>query len=334
MSARTVTVLASVACVLVACAQRAPEVRKPTPAERPRAARGMPLSLPAPTAAKMLERERFELRSLERVAGGVTRVFRALAHFPGRDVDLRIKWKLLPSGGDGWDNVARKEVAAFAIQRWFLDPEDWVVPPTTIRCVSEEEHDRLFDADPIVEGTHCVLGMAAAWLEDVQNPDVILDDERFEADRIYAHHRTDMNLLAYLVDHRDGRTANFLVPKPDDGRIYLIDNGISFGGLVWNYFRPNWNVIRVPKLQREAVDRLRRITAADVDALLVLVQLEADAQGVLQPAARESVWDASDGARLRPRRAQFGLKAKEAAGVAERVQRLLARVDTGEIGLF
>ena len=334
MSARRLTVLASVACVLVACAQRAPEVRKPTPAVRPRVVRGMPLSLPAPTEAKMLERERFELRSLERASGGVTRVFRALAHFPGRDADLRIKWKLLPSGGDGWNNVARKEVAAFAIQRWFLDPEDWIVPPTTIRCVPEEEHDRLFDADPIVEDTHCVLGMAAAWLQDVQNPEVILEDERFETDRVYAHHRADMNLLAYLVDHRDGRTANFLVPKADDGRLYLIDNGISFGGLVWNYFRPNWNVIRVPKLEREAVDRLRRVTAADLNALLVLVQLEADAEGVLQPARRESVWDASEGARLRPRRAQFGLTAKEAAALAARVQRLLARVDAGEIGLF
>src|SRR4029453_3438102 len=109
---------------------------------------------PAPTAAKMLARERFELRSLERVAGGVTRVFRALAHFPGRDVDLRIKWKPLPSGGAGWDNVARKEVAAFAIQRWFLDPEDWVVPPTTIRCVSEEQNDKPLDPAPIVQDTH------------------------------------------------------------------------------------------------------------------------------------------------------------------------------------
>jgi len=282
----------------------------------------------------MLERERFELRSLEPASGGVTRVFRALAHFPGRDVDLQIKWKLLPRGGDGWNNVARKEVAAFAIQRWFLDPEDWIVPPTTIRCVPREEHRKLWDADPIVDETQCVLGMAASWLQDVKNPEVIFDRERFQVDADYAHHRADMNLLAYLIDHRDGRTANFLVPKADDGRIYLIDNGISFGGLVWNYFRPNWNVIRVPALGREAVARLRRVTAADLNALLVLVQLEADAQGVLQVAARQAPWDASRGARLRPRQAQFGLTANEIAAVAARLQHLLARIDAGEIGLF
>jgi hypothetical protein len=329
---RVATIIASVACVLVAC--RAPEVRKPAPTARPRMARGMPLALPAPTEARMLERERFELRSLEPASGGVTRVFRASAHFPRRDVDLQIKWKLLPKGGDGWNNVARKEVAAFAIQRWVLDAEDWVVPPTAIRCVPEEAHRELFDAPPIVEDTRCVLGMAAAWLRDVENPEVIFDEERFAAERSYAYHRADMNLLAYLLDHRDGRTANFLVPKSDDGRIFLIDNGISFGGLVWNYFRPNWNVIRVPALRRDKVDRLRRVTAADVSALLVLVQLEADAEGVLQPAPRQGVWDDADGSRLRPGQAQFGLTAKEAAGVAARMQRLLGRIDSGEIELF
>ena len=332
MSGRVITAIASVACILLAC--RAPEVRKPAPPAGARAARGMPLALPAATEAKMLERERFELRSLEPASGGVTRVFRAEAHFPRRDVDLQLKWKLLPSGGDGWNNVARKEVAAFAIQRWFLDDEDWIVPPTAIRCVPEEEHRELFDASPIVENTRCVLGMAAAWLRDVKSPEVILDEERFAAERSYAHHRADMNLLAYLLHHRDGRTANFLVPKSDDGRLYLIDNGISFGGLVWNYFRPNWNVIRVPALRRDAIDRLRRVTAADVNALLVLVQLEADAEGVLQPAPRQGVWNDAEGARLRPGEAQFGLTAEEAAGVAERMQRLLGRIDSGAIELF
>jgi len=97
---------------------------------------------------------------------------------------------------------------------------------------------------------------------------------------------------------------------------------------------PNWNDIVVPALARDAVDRLRRVTAADVSALMVLVQLEADARGVLEPAAREAPWDAWQGARLRQGRVQFGLSAPEVAALAARLQRLVARIDGGEIALF
>jgi hypothetical protein len=335
MTARAAGGILVLACILGACGRGAPEVKLPVAAAGREPARGMPLPLPATEVTHMLEREGFELRSLERATGGVTRVYRGLAHFPRRGVDLQIKWKLLPHGGDSWNNVARKEVAAFVVQRWFLEPENWLVPPTTVRCVPLEEHRKLQDAEPIVEDTQCVLGMAAAWLQDVERPEAVVDWERFERDLPYAHHRADLNLLGYLIDHRDGRLANFLVPKADgDPRIFVIDNGISFGGLVWNYFRPNWNDIRVPALRRTAIERLRRITTEDVSALLVLDQLEADPQGVLQPVKSEPPWDASDGTRLQPGRVQLGLTDGEAAGLGERLLKLIAGVDAGEVELF
>lgn len=326
--------MAILASVSLACAQHAPRAATLPVASGPTHARGMPLPLPAPEVARMLARERFELRDLERAPSGVTRVERAQAEFPERRVDLPVKWKVAPSGGEGWNNVPRKEIAAFAIQQWFLDPPDWIVPPTAVRCLPVEEHRRVRDVEPIVEGTQCVLGMVAAWLEDVVSPEAIYDPERFRRDPDYARHRADMNVLGYLIDHRDGRLSNFLVPREDDGRIFLVDNGIAFGGLVWNYFVDNWNVIRVPALRRDAVDRLRRIGAADLSALLVLSELRADARGVLQPAPLGLPLDEENGARLGPGRVQLGLTADEVAGVAERLEHLLARVDTGEIPLF
>jgi hypothetical protein len=329
---RTIGVVAGLACLIVACAPRAPDTAPTFPAQR-RPSHGMPLPRPAAEVARLVERERFEIRVMEAATGGVTHVDHARAYFPAGGVELPIKWKVAPSGGEGWNNVPRKEVAAFVIQQWFLDSRDWIVPPTAIRCIPVDEHRRFRDVDPVVDDTRCVLGMVAAWLDGVRNPDAILEANRFENEPEYARHRADMNLVAYLIDHRDGRLSNFLVPKEDDGRIYLVDNGIAFGGLIWNYFRPTWNVIRMP-LQRSDIDRLRRVTAADVDALLVVAQLEADARGVLEPVSREAAWDASEGARLRRGRAQFGLTAAEVAGVAARLQRLLARVDDGEIALF
>ena len=331
---RAIVALSGLACLLLACGPRTPEQPPTFPAQR-KASRGMPLSRPAAEAARLLQSERFELRDMEPATGGVTRVDHGDAHFPARKVKLDVKWKVAPSGGEGWNNVPRKEVAAFVIQQWFLDDRDWIVPPTAIRCVPVEEHRRFLDAEPIVENTRCIVGMIAAWLDDVEQPDEVLDEDRFRREPEYARHRADMNLVASMIAHRDGRLANFLVPEDDDdGRIYLIDNGITFGGLVWNYFRPNWNVIRVPALRRDSVDRLRRVAAADVSALSVLTQLEADPQGVLQPVKPEAAWDPADGARLENGRAQFGLTADEIAGVKARLEELVSRVDAGEIGLF
>jgi hypothetical protein len=327
------TIVAALACLLLACGSRMAG-SPPTFSSQRGAARGMPLSRPAPEAARLLESEAFELRGMKRAEHGVTRVDHGHAYFPKRKVDLEVKWKVAPSGGEGWNNVPRKEVAAFVIQQWFLEPVDWIVPPTAIRCVPVDKHLEFLAADPIVEDTRCVLGMVAAWLDPVENPDEVLDLDRFRREPEYARHRADLNLLAYLIDHRDGRISNFLVPKDDDGRIYVVDNGISFGGLVWNYFVPNWNDIRVPALVRDHIDRLRKITATQMSALAVMTQLEADSRGILEPAKAEAPWDPSSGARLRPGRAQFGLKADEIAGLAARVQELLARVDAGKIPVF
>ena len=44
-------------------------------------------------------------------------------------------WKLVTQRYDGINNSPRKELAAWVIQRLFLDPEDYVVPFTTAYCV-------------------------------------------------------------------------------------------------------------------------------------------------------------------------------------------------------
>lgn len=294
----------------------------------------MPLPLPAKEVARLLEREPFVLREMEPATGGVTRVDRVDVHFARQRVTLEAKWKVAPAGGEAWNNVPRKEVAAFLIQQWFLDPADWLVPPTAVRCIPLAEHARFREAPAIVEDTRCVLGMIAAWLDDVVNPEQGWDPERFARDPAYARHRADLNLLGYLLDHRDGRMANFLVPEDDDGRVFLVDNGISFGGLVWNYFVDNWNVIRVPALRREPIERLRRIGDDELRALLVVAELRADEHGVLQPVPHGTPLDPDAGARLRPGHAQLGLTASEIDGLAHRLRTLLARIDAGDLPLF
>ena len=60
-------------------------------------------------------------------------------------------------------------------------------------------------------------------------------------------------------------------------RCFAIDNGISFGGWIWNFFSSNWNIIRVPAIRRTVVDRLRRVERSQIEALGWLAELRADA---------------------------------------------------------
>jgi hypothetical protein len=301
----------------------------------PRASRPPEMPLPPDELARLLESAPFELREMQRAEAGIMGVSKAKAYFPSRRLELTVKWAPAPPQTlDAWNASPRKELAAFAVQRWFLDPDDWVVPPTTMRCVPLATYRRLApDATATVDGTRCTLGLVAVWLQHVKPADVILDLERFERDRTYAGHLADFNLFTHLVEHRDGRGGNILVSE-DHERTYAVDNGIAFGNLVWNYFVTNWDVLRVPGLRRAAVERLRRVTPRDVDALMVVAELRADRKGVLRPVRPTAPIDPSQGVRVRGGQVQLGLTADEAHAVGERVKALLARVDAGEIPLF
>ena len=299
---------------------------KPHPATRE-------LGRPAAEVQRLLDTAPFGLRDVKRTERGVMGVSKATADFPGRD-DVQIKWAPAPPASlDEWNAAPRKEVAAFAVQQLFLEPDDWVVPPTSIRCVPLSDYPVDPKPAPTVKGTSCVLGLVAAWLNDVKEPEVIYDPDHFAKDRTYAASVADFNLLAYLIEHRDGRGGNILVSN-DGERIWSVDNGIAFGNLVWNYFVTNWDVLRVPALRKTSVDRLRRVTKADLDALLVVRELRADRNGVLQPMKPSAAFDPSRGARVRGTQVQLGLSRPEVDAVADRLRALLEHVDAGQVKTF
>jgi hypothetical protein len=320
----------------VGCAHRDPPPLPPADAATFHSSKTHALPLPPGQVEQLLAHAPFEIESMKPAGAGVMGAAHARARFPARRLELDVKWKTAPAGtADGWDNSPRKELAAYDVQQWFLDPDDWIVPPTAIRCIPLDAYERLGKATPTIEGTRCVLGLVAAWLSHVSPPEVLYDPQRFANDPRYAAHFADLNLLTYLIDHRDGRLSNFLVSDdPDDGRVWTVDNGIAFGNLVWNYFVTNWNEIRVPALRRASVERLRRVTPAQLERLLVVAELEADARGVLQPVAPRRPRDVDGGTRVTPGRIQLGLTRDELEGVATRRTELLARVDRGEIPLF
>jgi hypothetical protein len=254
------------------------------------------------------------------------------------------KWKLMPARWspvagrlDGVNNSPRKELAAWRIQRLFLEPVDYVVPASMAYCAPIEQVKRRHpESQPTLKGSDCALGVAALWMRDLALPDPLLDPERFNRDYVYAYYLANLNLFTYLVKHHDGREGNFLVSKNDARRqVFAIDNGVSFGGLFYNWFVPNWNSIRVPALRSESIERLRALRREDLDqTLAVVAQLELNEAGIYVNRPPGPNLDAGAGVRQQEGVLQFGLTEREIEAVWQRIQDLIEDVDDGEIAVF
>jgi len=292
--------------------------------------------VPPKTAERLMAHGESVSRAVESAGGGTTGAEKHTLYFPSADVEITAKWKTVPGRLDGFNNAPRKEVAAYSIQTIFLEPQDYVVPTSVIRCTPLDRYSERHPlVPPTVKGTQCVLGVLSIWMKDVTVPDVLYDEERFLSDPQYAYFMSNANLFTYLVDHRDGRGGNFLVSK-DDGRrqVFAVDNGISFGPWVFNYFVPNWTHLRVAAVRKESIERLRKIHREDLDFLAVVAQLEADENGILQTVPPGAPFDPDAGASAQDGNVQFGLTTSEIDGVYARIQKLIEAVDAGRVPVF
>jgi len=269
--------------------------------------------------------------------GGTTGAEEHVFAVPALGKDVAVKVKAVPGRLDGINNSPRKELAAYQIQRLFLEPEDFVVPSTFIYCIPmprwREEHGG--KGRPNVHGLQCVLSVVSLWMQDVTVPEQLYDEKRFVADPTYAYFMSNLNVFTYVVGHRDGRQGNFLVAKDDARRqVFAIDNGSTFNPWGYNYFVPNWDVIRVAAVRHETIDRLRKLSRPDLDYLLVVAQLEVDDQGIARQVSPGTSLDDDEGAVRQGNTIQFGLTRHEIDRVWERIQRLVREVDDGSLPVF
>lgn len=302
---------------------------------RPPAGRHLPLA-PA-ELEKLMQGAAGKVRDRTPISSGVTGADRLTIYFPALGRSIRIKWKAAPAGdADGWNNTPRKELAAYAIQKWFLRPEAYVVPTTVARCIAVEDYRRLEpDAEPTLADTSCVFGVQAAWLMNVEVADPLYEEARFRSEPVYARHLANFNLFAYLIEDRDTRPANVLAAKDQaNRRIFSVDNGISFDGRVYNFLESQWQGIQVPALPRDSIERLRKVTRERAQELATVAQFRRDPEGMLRPEPPEPPIDPSRGSRYRDGVLQLGLTNDEIEGVWKRLQDLLRRVDEQSIPLF
>jgi hypothetical protein len=295
------------------------------------------IPLPPENLEQLLAHEEIWVRSESPAGSGVTGAFKDVLFFPAHDIEVTVKWRPVPRGdADGWNNSPRKELAAYAVQKLFLDPVDYVVPTLAARCVSlDRYHERHPAMKPTLDDTRCVLVVAAIWLDNVRVPETLYDPDEFAADPRYAYHLANFNVLSYLIDHRDGRDGNILTSvDPANRRVFAVDNGISFGPKIYNVFVQNWHTIRVPALPKESVDRLRGVTGTDLERLGVLLQMQVDRRGLLQHVPADPNLDPSKGSRASGDMIQLGLTESEIDDVHRRIQKVIDLVDSGKLAVF
>jgi hypothetical protein len=288
-------------------------------------------------ADAMLRTGRFDILQVRKPKSGTSGARILLLGYPDDHLVIKVKWKTSAKGGHAFDNDPRREIAAYKAQSLFLTPEEFVVPPTVGRCIATATiHEKLPDAVETFVGAPCVFGVLAYWLTNV-SADHVFDASRFDSDPAYRQSVANMNLLTYLIDHRDTRPSNFLVSTDKTHpRTFAVDNGLAFSGFrnpISSFTKTNWAKIIVPALPRKQLDRLRKLTRRDLDALLTVSQYSVTSHGMVEVPAT-AAFSESSGVRREGDVIQFGLTRKEVDGVATRLKALLEKVDSGKITVF
>jgi len=247
---------------------------------------------------------------------------------------FRVKLRRAEPGAEDFNNRPRYDLAAYELQKLFLEPGEYVVPPTALRMIPVGDLlPHAPQARPTFRGSDEVMVVLQYWLQEVKVVADAYDAAMFASDPGYARHIGQMNVLTYLIEHGDANLGNFLASKAEvSPRVFSVDNGVAFAHNESDR-SDAWKHLRVPHLPADTVARLRSLSREDLHRRLgVLAQWSLDGgRWVAEP----------PGANLAPQRGvryqdgvvQLGLTKSEIDQVVRRVAQLLKQVDDGRVAL-
>jgi hypothetical protein len=245
---------------------------------------------------------------------------------------IRVKLRKAEPGADTFNNVPRYDLAAYELQKLFLDPAEYVVPPTQLRMVPLPEFAKYSpDVRRTFPGAEQVLAVVQYWLNDIQSIPDVYDAARFATDAGYARHIGQLNVFTYLIRHRDSNQGNFLLGKAATGaRVFSVDHGVAFASEDSDRGEL-WKDMRVSHIPADTVDRLRGITLKMLeDRLGVLAQWRLEGGAYVRAPNGENI-RAGRGVRRKGAELQMGLTTSEIRDVHKLLTKLLERLDRGEI---
>jgi hypothetical protein len=264
-------------------------------------------------------------------------VLTLLTQVQGRVV-FRAKWRPF-STRDGFNDPLR-ELAAHAIQKLFLDPHEYIVPPAAGHCFPLSFYRLTVDenARPTFSTVPCVYGILSYWLEDAQSledaqergllasDERVFDPARFRNDDAYKRAVAHLNVLTYLIRHSDSHPDQFLVAgSRRDIRVYSIDNSVSFGPFKNPTVIENWSKVLVPAFPRETLARLEELSVTGIDGLATLEQYAIEHGQLVPDSPIVNVTPRRKAVRWLGQKLQVGLTRSEINGLRTRLRDLLHR---------
>ena len=247
-------------------------------------------------------------------------------------VEMTLKVRPAGPGASEFNNEPRYELAAYRIQSLFLDPDDYVVPPTALRMMPLATLKPYAPAArPTFRKSDDVLVVLQYWMENVAGKGDILDVARFAADPEYARRFGSFNLLTYAIDHGDSNLGNVLISTvPGEPRAWAVDNGVAFDAPESD--RGNvWSEIRVPWLPAAEVGRLRTLDEARLEESLAVLAQWRRIDGRLEAVEPGANLSKYRGVRIEYDIVQLGLKGNEIRSIARRIGALMKQIDKGRI---
>jgi hypothetical protein len=282
---------------------------------------------------KMLYEEAFEIRAARPVRYKNDPAKSGMYVTPD-SAYFRVKIMAAPLGGEAFNRQPRYELAAYLLQKMFLDPPDYVVPPTAVRSMPLKSYRQLEEgAEATFDQTSSVIVTVQYWLNNVTAED-FYDKKRVASDSVYARCLGNFNIFTYLADHKDVNPGNYLISKdPSKPRVFAVDNGVAFGSEQSDR-GTEWRNIRVNRLPKKPLERLRNIRLEDLDAALGVTAQFQVVNGFLSETKPTGNLDPSRGVRKSGNVIQLGLTKAEIKDIYLRIQNLLKKVDDGKIELF
>ena len=247
----------------------------------------------------------------------------------------RVKLRRAEPGAEDFNNRPRYDAAAYRLQTLFLDPADYVVPPTALRFLPVADLLTYApQARPTFRGSDEVLVVLQYWLQQVQVVADVYDPARFAADPGYARHVAQLNVFTYLVEHGDANVGNFLLSKETVApRVFAVDNGVAFA---FNESDRSdaWKQLRVGKLPAGTVARLRQLTREDLHRELGVLAEWRLTDGRWSQVPPGDNLGPLRGVRLEADALQLGLTRLEIDRIDRRREQLLKLVDSGKVGML
>jgi hypothetical protein len=294
------------------------------------------VALPALELERMLAQDPFTIVSAEisrpKAKGDIT--LKAEVSFDGRP-PIRVKLRKAEPGADTFNNQPRYDLAAYRLQAMFLDPADYVVPPTAVRFLPLGEFEKYSPGvKRTFSGADEALAVLQYWLLDVKVIADVYVPALYSTDLAYARSVGQMNVLTYLIEHGDSNVGNFLISSSATGpRVFAVDNGVAFAAAESDRGR-KWAEVRVDSLPATTVERLRGMTLEALQAQLAVVAQWTLQDGHFVPAPLGASLSTIRGVRRDDDVLQMGLTKAEIDRVWRNRQRLLDMVDSGKLKTY